>query len=360
VSISRTFLCLSALTFVPFAAAQSAPPTSYAITEAVNGGADGGTTTIYRSGDRILMEFKQPAKGATPAQHTLSYYDLSSHTNWTWVPEESPISCNAGTFSGDWGDPFAASAELNADIAKGDLKPTGTATLAGVSTQVYAGNSGGTAIKAWLDQKDGLAVKVVVTDGGQSMALVDLRSVSFAAPPASRFDLPSACKGVHPPSTAAEAIAQETGDSAANFVSAGFGPGSTNSCSIVLRVVRAGTMEPITRKFQVAIDTTYDVDHPPHYTFGVGEDGTSTFSGGAIHEITNQIHNGMVRIDNPPAYFNLALNVMTPHFGTGDTLIYRQCFAPVTVLYYVMKDQADPGKGGDYLYGKSGKYATEP
>jgi hypothetical protein len=157
-------------------------------------------------------------------------------------------------------------------------------------------------------------------------------------------------------------MAAETGDSGANFVNAIYGPGSKNSCSIVLRVVAAKTMTPINRKFQVAIDTTYNQDspNPPHYVFGVGNDGTSTYSGGGLHEITNQVHNGMLRIDNPPAYFNLGVNIPTPNHGADVGLIYRQCFAPTTMLYFVVKDPSNPANGGDWLYAKAGKYAALP
>jgi len=119
-------------------------------------------------------------------------------------------------------------------------------------------------------------------------------------------------------------------------------------------------MAPINRKFQVAIDTTYNQDDPtpPSYVFGVGADGTSTYSGGGLHEITSQVHNGALRIDNPPAYFNLSVNIPTPNRGAGIGLVYRQCFAPVTNLYYVVKDPEDVGKGADFLFAKSGKYAA--
>jgi hypothetical protein len=30
------------------------------------------------------------------------------------------------------------------------------------------------------------------------------------------------------------------------------------------------------------------------------------------------------------------------------------------MLYYVLKDPNDPGQGGDFLYAKSGKYASVP
>ena len=76
-------------------------------------------------------------------------------------------------------------------------------------------------------------------------------------------------------------------------------------------------MTPINRKYQAAIDTTYDQKQPdpPHYEFGVGNDGTTTFSGGGLHEITDQIHNGVLRIDNPPAYFMFGVNIPTPNRG---------------------------------------------
>jgi hypothetical protein len=274
-----------------------------------------------------------------------------------------PINCSAGTFSGDWGDPYDSTAEITETIAKSNLKPTGTETLHGIPTAVYAIASQGMNVKAWLDQKDGLVIKAEYGAAGAPMTnMIDIRSVSLAPPPASLFVLPAACASVKPPPTEAEVMADETGDSGDNFVNAAYGPGSKNSCSIVIRVVAAKTMAPITRRWQAAIDTSYNMDNPnpAHYEFGSAVDGTSTFAGGGLHELTSQIHNDMLRIVNPPAYFNLALNVIQPGHGTGIGLIYRQCFAPVTMLYYVLKDPSDPGSGGDYLYAKSGKYATVP
>jgi hypothetical protein len=92
----------------------------------------------------------------------------------------------------------------------------------------------------------------------------------------------------------------------------------------------------------------------------MGTDGSQTYSGGGVREITNQIRNGMVRINNPPAYFNLSVNLMKPGTGASLGLIYRQCFAPTTVLLYVVKDPDNPSAGGDWLWAKAGKYATIP
>jgi hypothetical protein len=68
----------------------------------------------------------------------------------------------------------------------------------------------------------------------------------------------------------------------------------------------------------------------------------------------------MLRIDHAPPYFMFGINIPTPHEGADTGLIYRQCFAPVTVLYDIIKDPSDPGKGNDWLYAKSGKYAVAP
>ncbi len=359
-SAPRFLSCLALLALTALVPAQT-PPTAYTITQNIP---DNVTMTVSRNGSQALIDYKYPAKqDGTPATRSLSLYDLKAGVTHTWDPAATPISCSAGTFSGDWGDPYQSTAEITAGIAKGDLKPAGAETVNSIPTKVYTGASQGMNIKAWLDQKDGLVIKAGFGAPGAAMTyMVDIRSVSLATPPASVFVLPAACAGVKPPPTAAELMAEETGDSGANFVNASYGPGSKNSCSIVIRVVAAKTMAPSTRKWQAAIDTTYNQDAPtpPHYEFGTGRDGSSTFAGGGIHEITSQIHNDMLRIDNPPAYFNLAMNVIQPGHGTGIGLVYRQCFAPVTMLYYILKDPNDPGSGGDYLYAKAGKYAAVP
>jgi len=350
------FLFLSAL--LP---AQT-PPTAYTIVEAVPTAPAGSNMTIYRSGNKVLMDMFYAAEpGGAAARHALTFYDLATGTTHTWDPAITPASCSAGRFSGDWGDPFASTAEITGDIAKGMLKPAGAETLNGIPTKVYAGVTDGANVKAWVDEKDGLVIRAgFAAPGSPLQNMVDISKVSFNAPAPSVLAMPSYCASVNPPPTPAELIAAETSDDAANWVSAGIGPGSKNTCSILLHVVAAKTMLPINRKYQVAIDTTYVMENPPHYTFGVGEDGTSTFSGGGLHEITDQVRNGMLRVDNPPPYFTFTVNVPTPHEGAAGGFIYRQCFAPVTMLYYILKDPTDPGKGTDFLYAKSGKYAKAP
>lgn len=358
----RTLFALTLLSLSVLAQAQT-PPTTYTIVQALPG-ATQGTMTVYRSGTKAVIEYNHVAQAdGTPASRSLTLYDLRAGASFTWDPAASPIACSAGTFTGDWGDPYATTSQLTDAIAKGDLKPAGAETLRGIPTKVYAGATQGMNLKAWLDEKDGLVVRAQFgAPGGPMQTMVDVQKVSLTAPPATFFALPATCAGVKPPPTAAELIANETGDSGDNFVNAMYGPGSKNSCNLVLRIVQAKTMAPYTGRWQAAIDTTYNQDdpNPPHYEFGSATDGTSTFAGGGLHEITSQIHSDMLRIDNPPAYFNLATNFIQPGRGAGIGLTYRQCFAPTTMLYFVLKDPNDPGAGGDFLYAKSGKYSTVP
>jgi len=360
---SSRFICLASLLLPSLAIAQT-QPTAYTITQ-VNGAMGAPmTSTVYRDGTKALVDMGFPAQTAGgAAHHTLTLYDLKEGTSYSWDPVSKPIACSAGSFSGDWGDPFATTAELSDGIAKGTLKAAGTATVNGFPVKVFAGDTPQAQMKVWLDEKDGLVIRAMMGAPGAAMqTLVDVTKASFVPPAASLFKLPAECASVHRAPTEAEKIAAETGDTAANYVNALYGPGSKNACSVVLRVLQAGSMTPITKRLQVAIDTTYNMDSPtpPHYEFGMGTDGSQTFAGGGIREITNQLHDGMVRIDNPPAYFNLGVNLMKPGTGAGMGLIYRQCFAPTTVLLYVVKDAQDPSQGGDWLWAKSGKFSTVP
>lgn len=357
-STPRVLACLGLLASAALLSAQTAP-TDYIITQSVGG--SGGTSITYRSGSKVLVDFAQAAQAGTPASRSSTLYDLAAGISTSWDPTASPIQCNVAHFSGDWGDPFAMMGEISDDIAKGALKPSGTGTLDGIAIQIYAGSDQGQDIKAWIDQKDSLVIRVQVSaPNTPPMTMVDVTKVSFTTPPASRFDIPAACAGIKPPPSASDLIADETGDDAANYVNGMYGPGSKNNCSVVLRVVNAKTMTPIS-KIQVAIDTSiYPDDGPPSYTFGVGTDGTTSYSGGHILEITNRVHNGIVRLGLPPDRFYLGVNLIQPGRGGSMGLVYRQCFAPTTVLLYVVKDYLQPDESGDFLWVKAGKYATPP
>ena len=265
--------------------------------------------------------------------------------------------CIAGTFSGAWGDPFADSIAEMADLVKQNPKQVGTETVNGIATNIFEIEQP-TKARIWLDTKYGEAVKMQIAQPGEQPEITsEIKQISFAAPPASLFVLPADCAAAAAAPrvpTESERIAAETGGNAADFANALYPPGSDNSCTVLYRVGRAGSMEPIASGFQVAVDTTFDPQHPPSYTTGAGAH--ATFSGGGIHDVTAQMQNGVLRIDNAPKVFYL-----DTYFGTaGDSsaLIYRHCFAPQTVLLKVVENPAKTSDGGDWLYVKSGKYAT--
>lgn len=355
----RMLACVGLLALTPLIKAQTAPA-AYTITQNLT--TPGSTSTVYRSGSKALVVINLPAQGATPASRTFNLYDLADGVNYSWNPDDSNVPCSANHFSGDWGDPFAVTADLNKDIASGEAKPAGTETVDGIATQTYTASSPDGTEKVWLDQKDGLVLRLQLAPPGQPPGLfVDVTKVSFAQPDASLFVLPAACAGQKPPPTPAQLIADETGDDAANYVTAFTGPGSKDSCNVVMRVLQSPAMTPLTN-LQVAIDTQYNQNdpNPPHYNFGVGDNGTMTFAGGHLQQITTGIHGGIVDLGTPPAYFNLVVNAVHPGHSAGPGLIYRQCFAPTTVLLFLYKNYGQQGESVDALWAKAGKYATPP
>jgi hypothetical protein len=115
-------------------------------------------------------------------------------------------------------------------------------------------------------------------------------------------------------------------------------------------------MEPITSGFQVAVDPAYDIDRPPHYTIGVSTQAHSSFSGGGLRDLTSQLRNGVLRLDNVGKTFDIEFALANG--SSASAVIYRQCFAPETVLLLVLKNAQKTADGADWLWVKSGKYAT--
>lgn len=159
-----------------------------------------------------------------------------------------------------------------------------------------------------------------------------------------------------PQSTAAEseqseAIAKETGGNPDDFLNAIYPPSSTNVCTVLFRVVHAGTLEPITSGFSTGLD----LDQSPnanHYDLKEDTQGKMTFSGGTIRDVTSQFRNGTLRIPNAPPHFRLDVEFGQANGGAGYTgLIYRHCFRPETVLLLVLSSAEGSGSY-DWLWAK--------
>ena len=156
----------------------------------------GETLEIYRDGPKALIEMNVPPSApGGKGTHNRSLYDLKARTNLSWDPTSPSFPCGRGNFSGDWGDPFAASAELTADIAKQNAKQVGTEIVNGIAAKVYEGGGGNpqTTMRAWVDTKYGLLVKL---ENGQHQTLLEVTQFSPGKPPASAFAPPASCPAI--------------------------------------------------------------------------------------------------------------------------------------------------------------------
>src|SRR5215470_12343712 len=112
-------LVITACIFSSPANAQYAPPPdAYTIAEVNSMFGPTVTMQIYRDGSKVLVDQNHEAQGGGQGTHVRTLYDLGTHRNFTWDVANRAVPCGGGTFSGDWGDPFAFSAEMNADLAK--------------------------------------------------------------------------------------------------------------------------------------------------------------------------------------------------------------------------------------------------
>ncbi len=338
--------------------AQYAPaPDAYSVVEVNSMFGPTVDMRIYRDGSKVLIDQSHAALPGGQPSHLRTLYDLETHRSFTWDLLNINVPCGGSTFSGDWGDPFAMSAEMTADLAKQHATPVGSATLNGIPTKVFESDSPQGKAKAWVEEKYGLLVRLTMAQKtGEPQTLVEVKHLNLGKPAASSFILPPACaeaaKAPRVP-TEAEQIAADTGGNAQDYANAIMPPASKNSCAVQFKVVHAGSLEPITSGFQVAIDTNVDLEHPAHYVMGVSSTGHSTFSGGGLHEVTGQLRNGVLRIENIPPQFDMELT-----FGNGgasSALIYRQCFAPQTTLLLVVKNPDKLSDGARWLWVKPGK-----
>lgn len=337
-------------------------PQQYSVTQVVSMFGPSQSMQIYRDGMKAMIEqSSSPQQAGAQPSHTRTIYDLKEGTAITWDLVQTSNPCSKGNFTGDWGDPFASSSEMNGELTKDHATDLGTEIVNGLPAKVMQATDDQGIFKVWLDPKSGLILKLQMTPKTGSMqTLVEVKQLSFAKPSASLFVLPASCAEVaNAPRvpTEAERFAAETGEDANNLANANIAPSSQNSCSVLIRPVQAVTMHPVTG-FQIAIDRNYDMDHPPSYNFGVGVDGHMTFSGGSLQELTSQVRDGVLRVDNAPAVFDIELGFGKA--GSTSAVVYRKCAGPQTVLLFVIKNPAKIFDGSDWIWVKSGKYSTVP
>jgi hypothetical protein len=133
-------------------------------------------------------------------------------------------------------------------------------------------------------------------------------------------------------------IAEETGGGPEDYANASVLPKDSfsHACTILFRVVHAGTMAPITGGFSIGLSRDRDQSGTPP-------------------DVTSQFRNGVLRIENPPRQFSLSYSFAQGGGGSAD--IATQCFSPQTVLLLVIKNTQNVTEGADFLFAKSGRYA---
>jgi hypothetical protein len=320
-------------------------PTAYRIVATQARFGTPGAVTAYRSGDRVLVDAISDRSG----RHTRTLYDIAAHTRFGWNLPNSAGGCTRAAFPSDTVDPFTASVF---DVA--DARFVGMDTLRAWNANVMEApaSNGGTA-RAWFDTVTNLPLKVVVTaPHGTQQTIFEATSIELTAQPDAIFAVPPACSAAQ--SNAAPLPAKPT--------SAGYtpaieqpapGPETAAACTVLFRVVRAGSLELLTSGFQTAIDLAVDPARPPRYILGVTPEGHVTFAGGELHEVTEEFHNGVLRIEHAPAQFEI-----DTEFGNGGSahaLVYRRCYGPETTLLFVVNNPEQLDQGGQWLWVRSGR-----
>lgn len=343
------------LAAIPCLQAQYMAPTAYSVTAINSMMGTPVTMQIYRDGNRAVID---NSSGDT---HVRSLYDLAAHTNLSWDLKNPSSGCGTATFSGDWGDPFISS-DVD-EMLKSSPKPTGSEAVNGMMAQIFEATEpkSKTKLKVWRELKTGLFVKVAMTAPGAAAAttIVEVKQFSPMKPAAAVFVAPDSCKDVKAPAkmlSTAEKLATEIGGAPGDYEDATLGPGSSTSCTMQLRMVSA-SMQPLT-DVQVALDLAYDIDKPPSYVMGGSPSGKTVFSGGHLKEYTDQVRNGVLRVDNIPAVFDIELTFAGGNKGASSAMLYRHCGGPQGVLLFVLKNPANVSEGADWVWVKSGKYAA--
>lgn len=360
-------LALVAMAAWGVAAAQS--PTSYTVTANKPMVSPGTVTTTYRLGQKALVDESSSPREVSGSHiiRTKTFFDLDKKESIMWDPANPSAPCVVGGFGKDWGDPFGGAESLTGPSAT----QIGSDVVRGFTTSVLDAPNQSGSTRVWVDARTGLVVKAErVPLAGDPVLLMEVTAVNLTAPPESVFAIPSRCgpggteTSKQPATTGtataagADAIAALTGGNSRDFVSATMGPASAKSCAMAFRVVKAGTLEPVTIPIQVAADLKLKSETNPHYDIGQSADGRATFAGGGLHEVMPEGSGGVFRVENVPEQFEI--DVEFGDAGSAATKIYRQCFAAQTVLLFVVKDPVNVSAGGGWMWAKSGRYATVP
>jgi hypothetical protein len=305
----------------------------------------------------MMEQYAPKQKDGSQPPHTRTFYDLKAGQSYTLDLDNPLVPCSPSSIQGDWGDPFSASAQMGAELAKQKAIAAGIDTVNGVRTKVLVASSPQGSAKLWIDPRTGLVMRWEATEPkGKPQIVTEVKEFSAASPPASLFEVPASCKkaseedrGLH--------LAAVPGGGENGVANAIMPPASDLSCTALLRVVPVGSMTPIPNGYQVAIDRNVDPDHPASYNVGLTADGRAEFGGGGLHEETVAIKDGILRIDNVPKQIHIEL--CFGKAGCSSALIYRHCTAPESTLVFSVHNRARLADGGEWLWIKAKPAAAQ-
>jgi hypothetical protein len=366
--------------------AQSTAPQSYSVsetsylTEVSMFTGQAANLKLSRRGSKELVELTVPPWGGNPQGVHMRYlFDFEAHKAYQqhldthacawikYISARAPKNYDPVTSAA--GDP---------EFARAKQHSLGTETVNGIPAYITESDSPQGKIRMWLAQRGDFPVKMQMAGpDGKPVTLLEVKHLDFSPPAASLFVPPGNCatqaqgewsdtemsghaeakievRGsasansatgeTHEHFTATTQQGSPAAGSAGSSAKAGGSEGDfvdnetlpfqklppRNECTVLFRVVRAGSMEPVLGIQDLTLD---------------GRD------------VTGQYRNGVLRISNPPARFSLGVQPKNDA-GRGAQMS-RACFQPETVLLLVIgKDFfKEPDK---WLWVKSGKYATVP
>jgi outer membrane lipoprotein-sorting protein len=183
-------------------AQSSHAPQTYSLTEANSMMVDGMTVKIARDGSKESMEQIVAPSAKGPGMHVRALYDFAAHKVYT-IDMTGVSPCTVVTYTSPavpaMYDPISGTEEAAAEFDR--LKPTvlRTETINGIAAKVVeiADPDGQGKTRLWLDEKLNFPVRwVSVGADGKEKTQMEVKSVSFAKPPADLFVPPQNCQAL--------------------------------------------------------------------------------------------------------------------------------------------------------------------
>jgi hypothetical protein len=173
----------------------AAASTRFSVTETLFFVVQGQILHIGRDGQRAIIEQTIPPRADNPTGvRTRAYFDLKAGLSYTLDLTDPATPCGPSNYTGDWGDPFAMSADLIAQMAKFHPTSAGAATVKGIATEVSVAATPDGEGKVWVEPKTGLIVKWVMTPAkGPPRTMIEVTSFSRTPPPPAALGLPTKC-----------------------------------------------------------------------------------------------------------------------------------------------------------------------